>query len=121
MACFLLTILLSPIGEKWIISHFVLRIVSHSRGRETSSSYYGKRQSQFLSFVVWYCRENPDGTITRYKTNFDFISSYLSHTSLFWQKCTSFLLTHLKQEMGVRVKKVQIAVSSGNQNSDFLV
>ena len=84
---------------------FIQNIV-HSRGRETAQSYYGKRQSQFLSFVAWCYTEELDGRLSLQKLNFDYLSSFLKHNSLFFQKCLLHLLVHLRDSLGVEFRKV---------------
>lgn len=98
-----------------IVKADYIQNISHSRGKETSSSYFGKHQSQFLSLVVWYNKKNSDGTVTKYKAHFDYISSYLNHNSIFFQKAMLHLLTHLRTELRVPIKKV----SGENWNSYF--
>jgi hypothetical protein len=86
-----------------IKADFVQNIV-HSRGRETSQAYYGKRQTQFLSFVVWYYTfEN--GEWTKHKLYIDYLSAYLKHNSLYFQKCVHHLLEYLA-DIGVVFNKV---------------
>jgi hypothetical protein len=94
-----------PVGEVVVKCDYIQNI-NHSRGRETSSAYYGKRQTQFLSMVVWYNKVNADGSVTKYKAYYDYLSSYLKHNSLFFQKSMLHLLTHLRDEVGVDIKKV---------------
>lgn len=95
--------------EVVIKADFIQNIV-HNRGREISSAHYGKRQSQFLSFVIWYRTQAADGTWTVKKRFVDYISSYLNHNSLFFQKCTYHLLTYMRQKWGLRFQKVTTAL-----------
>ena len=62
-----------PRNQVLIKADFIQNI-AHSRGRETSQAYYGKRQTQFLCFVVWYwvCR---NGVWEKHKQYYDFLSS----------------------------------------------
>jgi len=83
---------------------FIQNIV-HLRGRETSQSYYGKRQTQLLSFVVWYYVEE-NGVKVKKKRYIDYLSSYLKHNSLYFQKCATHLLTYLRDELNVDFRKV---------------
>lgn len=101
-------------GEVYIKFDYIQNIV-HERGAETSSSYYGKRQTQFLSFVVWYCKKDANGNITRHKIYRDYLSSYLKHNSLYWQKSMKHLLRHLTNKLKIKINKVlytSVAVSS---------
>ena len=91
-------------NELVIKADFIQNIV-HSRGTETVQSYYGKRQSQFLSFVVW-CKGTNSETIGTKKFHVDYVSSYLSHNSLFFQKCVYDLLEYLRDELGFEFNKV---------------
>lgn len=80
--------------------------ILHGRGRETSQAYFNKRQSQFLSFVVWYWKETTPGTWEKHKLYLDYLSSYLAHNSLYFQKCLRHLLEHLRDEVGINFRKV---------------
>lgn len=83
---------------------FIQNIV-HSRGRETSQSFYSKHQTQFLSFVVWFY--NPvDGEMTKQKMYVDYLSSYLKHNSMFFQKCFAHLISYLRDQLGIEFNKV---------------
>lgn len=95
-----------PHDEIVIKADFIQNIV-HDRGRETSQSYYGKRQTQFLCFVVWYYSFSA-GVPTLTKEYFDYLSSYLKHNSLFFQKCLLHLLVFLETTIGVHFRKVRI-------------
>lgn len=94
-------------GEIVIKCDFIQNIV-HSRGRETSSSYYGKRQTQLLSCVIWYIQRHPNGTDKKRKIFVDYLSSYLKHNSLYFQKCLVHLLTYLRDNLKVYFDKVNI-------------
>lgn len=89
-----------------IIQTDFIQNISHIRGRETSQSYYGKRQTQFLSFVIWYWI-SVDGVWGKRKLHIDYMSNYLNHNSLYFQKCFTHLLTYLSDEIEVRFSKVQ--------------
>lgn len=90
--------------EVIIKADFIQNIVHH-RGQETSQSYYGKRQTQFLCFVVWF-HVIINGTLTKKKLFFDYLSSYLKHNSLYFQKCLTHLLLHLQVNLGIEFSKV---------------
>jgi hypothetical protein len=92
-----------------IKADFIQNIV-HGRGQETSQSYYGKRQSQFLVFAVWY-RKFIDGRWVTRKLYVDYVSSYLSHNSLYFQKCVHHLLNYLSTEIGVDFDKVRLLIT----------
>lgn len=91
--------------EEIIIQTDFIQNISHIRGRETSQSYYGKRQTQFLSFVIWYW-SSTGGVYEKKKLHVDYMSNYLNHNSLFFQKCLTHLLTYLTTELEVHFKKV---------------
>ncbi len=99
--------LLETFAENEIVikSDFIQNI-SHTRGRETTQSYYGKRQTQFLSFVVWYYALDETGTVAKYKINIDYLSSYLNHNSMYFQKCARHLLTYLRETLEIQFSKV---------------
>ena len=96
-----------PRGHVLIKGDFIQNIV-HRRGIEDSTAYYNKRQSQLLTFVVWHhteksTEEHPDIQISY----FDYVSGYLKHTSLFFQKCFTHLLQHLQDWLPYRLTKVR--------------
>lgn len=100
-----------PRDEIIVKADFIQNIV-HDRGRETSQSYYyGKRQTQFLCFVVWFYSCNA-GVWKRNKYHFDYLSSYLKHNSLFFQKCFLHLLVFLQVTFGVAFKKVYYLIGA---------
>ena len=93
------------LGHVIVKCDFIQNIV-HSRGQEVSSAWFGKRQTQFLSFVVWYTKQNANGSVSKYKSFYDYLSCYLKHNSLFFQKCLIHLLTHLRDEVKTPLRKV---------------
>lgn len=98
--------LLENFGERELIikADFIQNIV-HDRGRETSQSYYGKRQTQFLSFVVWY-RVRVDGELVTRKVYLDYLSSYLKHNSLYFQRCLTHVIQFMQMTLAIDFDKV---------------
>jgi hypothetical protein len=94
--------LLENLPDKTVIikSDFIQNI-AHSHGQETSQSYYRKCQTQFLYFTVWYKKGGK--TV---KTYVDYLSSYLAHNSMFFQKCVYHLLTYLREEVEVEFDRI---------------
>ncbi len=95
-----------PFGEVLIKSDFIQNIV-HKRGAEPTTGYYDKRQTQLLTFVVWchaedWIKEKP--VIELYY--FDYLSAYLKHTSLFFQKCFTHLNQYLNENLPHKITKV---------------
>ena len=95
-----------PAGEVLIKADFIQNY-EHSRGQESDSAYYNKRQTQLLTFVVWYhskdsTEEKPDIKIKYY----DYLSGYLKHTSLFFQKSFLHLMEYLKKDLPYKPMKV---------------
>ena len=85
-----------PLGHILIKGDFIQNIV-HNRGAESTTGYYNKRQTQLLTFVVWSHTENSTKESPQIKMQyFDYLSAYLKHTSLFFQKCFVHLIHHLK-------------------------
>lgn len=91
-------------GEIVIQSDFIQNI-SHGRGKETSSSYFAKRQTTLLSMVVWYKHRVGNQIVLR-KEYVDYLSSYLRHNSLYFQKSMTHLMTYLRETLGINFKKV---------------
>ena len=79
--------------------------IAHSRGRETSASYYSKRQTQFFLFVIWYKKKVKCEFVTA-KIFIDYLSCYLKHNSLFFSKYIIHLLTHLRNNLALKFNKV---------------
>jgi hypothetical protein len=90
--------------NKIIVKADFIQNISHSRGRETAQSYYRKRQTQFLVFVVWYW----DARNNSKKVHLDYLSSYLKHNSLYFQKCLEHLLNYVRNMMGIEFEKVGV-------------
>jgi hypothetical protein len=99
------TLLEGLTDDEIIIKCDFIQNIVHSRGRETSASFYGKRQTQFLSFVVWYFAP-VGGVLMKQKIFVDYLSSYLKHNSLFFQKCLAHLLAYIRDDVGADFKKV---------------
>ena len=91
-------------NEIVILADFIQNI-AHSRGRETSQSYYSKRQTQFLSFVI-YRKHKVNGEVKTEKKFVDYLFSYLKHNSLFFSKCITHLLTYLWDELKWEFDKI---------------
>lgn len=89
-----------------IIKCDFIQNILHGRGRETSQSFYNKRQTQLLTFVIWYKKRNEGGEWERRKHFVDYLSSYLKHNSMFFQKCLLHLLDYLGDELGLEFRKV---------------
>ena len=95
-----------PFGHVLIKSDFIQNI-SHSRGAEAVASYYNKRQTQLLVFVVWYhssssTPENPSIKFGYY----DYVSAYLKHSTLFFKKAFIHLNIYLTTDLPHPIKKV---------------
>ena len=97
-----------PLDSIIVKADFIKNIV-HQRGAEVSNAYYNKRQSQLLTFVVWH-HEPGSSMVNKLisKKNYDFLSSYLTHSSLFFQKCFDSLISLLINDLPVKFKKVYI-------------
>jgi hypothetical protein len=70
----------------------------HERGEMIQSEHFGKEQSQMLIAVVWFhsATSTPEQRdIT--KLSFIFTSSYLTHSSLLFQKCYAIFLERMKE------------------------
>ena len=95
-----------PIGHILIKGDFIQNIV-HSRGAESTTGYYNKRQTQLLTFVVWHhaSTSTADSPVIKCEY-FDYLSAYLKHTSLFFQKCFVHLMEHLKSNLPNTFHKV---------------
>lgn len=88
-----------------VIKADFIQNISHIRGRETSASFYSKRQTQFLSFVIWY-KVKENNVVKTKKIFVDYLSSYLKHNSLFFSKCVTHLLTYLRDQKNITFNKV---------------
>ena len=95
-----------PFGHILIKSDFIQNI-SHCRGAEAVASYYNKRQTQLLVFVVWYhssssTLENPSIKMRYY----DYVSAFLKHSTLFFKKAFLHLNVYLTTDLPHSIKKV---------------
>ena len=83
-------------------SHCIIKVdfiknIVHTHGQETAAAHYGKRQSQLLTFVVWFhSKKSSSEKRCIKKKYFDYLSSYLKHSSLYFQKCFNHLISYLK-------------------------
>ena len=95
-----------PFGHILIKGDFIQNI-THTRGAESSSGYYNQRQTQLLVFVIWYHTQHstPDKPIVA-KMYVDYLSGYLKHTSLFFQKGFTHLMQHLTDTLHHPIQKV---------------
>ena len=93
-------------GDVLIKGDFIQNI-SHSWGKEADAAYYNKHQTQFLTFVVWYHTEDSTEESSKIAMQYvDYLSGYLKHTSLFFQKCFLHLVRHLKDTLLHTIRKV---------------
>ena len=99
-----------PHGHILIKADFIQNI-SHSRAAESSSAYYNKRQTQLLVFVVWYhAEESTEENPVIKKKYYDYLSGFLKHTSLFFQKCFTHLLEYLCNDLPQNFTKVNFCM-----------
>ena len=85
---------------------FIQNIV-HRRGAESSSSYYNHRQTQLLVFVIWYHGKGSTKEKPLIKMRYvDYVSGFLKHSSLFFQKCFTHLNTWLNGKVHYTIKRV---------------
>ena len=90
----------------FIKGDFIQNIV-HRRGAESSSSYYNHRQSQLLVFVIWYHGRASTKEKPQIKMRYvDYVSGFLKHSSLFFQKCFTHLNTWLTKKIPYPIKRV---------------
>ena len=95
-----------PQGHVLIKADFIQNI-SHSRGQETDAAYYNKRQTQLLTFVVWYHEDNSTAEEPKISIKYyDYLSPFLKHTSLYFQKCFTHLMQYLKEDLPYEPEKV---------------
>jgi hypothetical protein len=84
-----------PLHHILIKADFIQNMV-HQRGAESSTGYYNKRQTQLLVFVVWFHSADSTEQKPDIKMEYiDYLSGFLKHTSLFFQKCFVHLIEHL--------------------------
>ena len=66
-----------------------------------SSSHFGKKQSTLLVAVVFYKESVEVDGVTKprlAKKYYDFVSEYLGHNNVFYNKCMRMLLDQLKDD-----------------------
>ncbi len=82
----------------------------HEESYAVSSSHYGKKQSTLLVATVHYI-DNKNSYTTRY---FDFVSSYLSHNHIFYEKCYQLLMTELIELISRKITRIINVTDGGN-------
>ena len=73
-----------------------------------------------LTFAVWYQEKRADGTVAKRKMYFDYLSSYLKHNSLYFQKCMVHLLKYLKEVLHIPYNKVRSQAKSTPSANYFI-
>jgi hypothetical protein len=66
------------------------------------SSHFGKKQTTLLVVTVFY--RNDDNEVV--KTYYDFISEYLGHNNIFYEKCMKILLEKLSNTLQFQIKSI---------------
>ena len=81
----------TPIPENYV----------HEDSYAMSSSHFGKKQSTLLVAVVFYKESVEVDGVTKprlAKKYYDFVSEYLGHNNVFYNKCMRMLLDQLKDD-----------------------
>jgi hypothetical protein len=82
----------------------------HEDSYAISTSHYGKKQSTLLVATVHYINDKGERT-TRY---FDFVSTYLSHNFLFYDKSYEVLVKELKELIPRKFTRIINITDGGN-------
>jgi hypothetical protein len=86
----------------------------HERAEMVQSEHFGKEQTQMLIAVVWF--HDAKSIQTRreiQKKYYVFTSSYLTHSSLLFQKCYNTFIHHIQQYLSHPITK-EILLSDGS-------
>ncbi len=75
-----------------------------------SSSHFGKKQTTLLISTVFY----KSSTNELQKIYYDFVSEYLGHNSIFYQKCFGILIEELKSTLNVDINAFYNVTDGGN-------
>jgi len=67
-----------------------------------SSSYFKKKQSSLLIAVLFY--RDDDNVLQKFC--YDFVSEYLGHNSVFYEKCMSILYEEIKQTLEFNITAI---------------
>lgn len=95
-----------PLGHVLIKGDFIQNFV-HQRNAESAESHYNRRQTQLLVFVVWY--HSPLSTKQKpviKKITVAYLSGFLRHSSLFFQKCFIHLNIWIRELISYHIEKV---------------
>ncbi len=90
--------------------NYMIENYIHEDSYAISSSHYGKQQSTLLVATVHYINDKRERT-TRY---FDFISTYLSHNFLYYDKSYEVLLQELKELIPRKFTRIINVTDGGN-------
>jgi hypothetical protein len=81
----------------------------HEDAYAMSSSHFGKTQTTLLVAVVYYVN---NGEIV--KVYYDFVSEYLGHNSVFYDKSMGILIEELQASLHFSIDTVYIVSDGGN-------
>ena len=81
-----------------------------------SSSHFGKRQTTLLVAVVFFKQRSIDGEDESIlvKKYYDFVSEYLGHNNVFYNKCMAILLDQLKTDIPFEFSKLYNVTDGGS-------
>jgi hypothetical protein len=78
------------------------------------SEHFGKEQSQMLIAVAWIAADDyTENQRNLKKLFYVFTSSYLTHSSLLFQKCYDIFLKHIAEQMNDNIEE-EIILSDGS-------
>jgi hypothetical protein len=78
-----------------------------------ASSHFGKKQTTLLVAVVFY-KHSADGELILVKNYYDFVSEYLGHNNVFYNKCMNVLLDELKTKIPFEFTKMYNVTDGGS-------
>ena len=82
----------------------------HEDSYAMSSSHFGKKQSSLLIAVLFY--RDEDNILKKFY--YDFVSEYLGHNSVFYEKCMSILYEEIKQTMEFEITAIYNVTDGGS-------
>jgi hypothetical protein len=89
----------------------------HESGSMVSTEHYGKKQSQLLIVSFWIHSSNSTASNSEIRLKYlAFTSDYLAHNTIFFDKCLSLFINHIKMNYFEKITKLHILTDGAKQH-----
>jgi hypothetical protein len=89
----------------------------HESGSMVSTKHYGKEQSQLLIVSFWIHSLNSTISNPEIKLKYlAFTSDYLAHNTIFFDKCLSIFIDHIKMKYFQKIARLHILTDGAKQH-----